>query len=240
MTGVYALPPLAVAEVASASFPPEFAERLETELRERAEEAERRFGERMAKAGLPSEWRLFSADSVEAVTTSAHYADVTIVGQTDPEDRRSDQELADSIVLGAGGPVLVWPRTGSFGLDPATITIAWNGTREAKRALSDALPLLRRAEKVVVLGVDPGDRTHTPGTDISAHLARHGVTVEARRTVSTTDIDACGALLNAIAEDGAGLLVMGAYGRHRMRELLLGGMTRDVLRRMTVPVLMSH
>ena len=194
----------------------------------------------MAKAGVPSEWRLFGTDSVEAVTTSAHYADITIVGQTDPDDGRSDQELADSIVLSAGGPVLVWPRTGSFGLDPATIAIAWNGTREAKRAVGDALPLLRRADKVVVLGIDTGDRTHTPGTDISAHLARHGVTAEARYTVSTTDIDSCNALLNAIAEDGAGLLVMGAYGRHRMRELLLGGMTRDVLRRMTVPVLMSH
>ena len=91
-----------------------------------------------------------------------------------------------------------------------------------------------------VLGIDPDDRTHTPGTDICAHLARHGVTAEARRAVSTTDIDACNALLNALADDGAGLLVMGAYGRHRMRELLLGGMTRDVLRHMTVPVLMSH
>ena len=240
VTGVYALPPVVVAEVASANFPPEFAERLEKELRERAEETERLFRERMAKAGLPSEWRVFAADSVEAVTTSAHYADLTIVGQTDPDDGAGGQELADSVVLGAGGPVMVWPRAGSFRVDPATITVAWNGTREAKRAVSDALPLLRRAEKVVVLGVDTGDRTHTPGTDICAHLARHGVTAEARRAVSTTDIDARNALLNALADDGAGLLVMGAYGRHRMRELLLGGMTRDMLRHMTVPVLMSH
>lgn len=240
VTGAYVAPSLAIPEYASDGFPPEFRERLAAERRQRAEEAERRFGERTAKVSAPAEWRLFSGDPVEVVTTNAHYADLTVVGQTDSDDARSTQGLADSVVMGAGGPVLVWPCTGSFDLDPATVTVAWNGTREAKRAVSDALPLLRRARKVVVLGVDTGDGTHTPGTDICAHLARHGVTAEARHTVSTTDIDAGNVLLNAVADDGAGLLVMGAYGRHRMRELLLGGMTRDILRRMTVPVLMSH
>ena len=81
------------------------------ERRERAEEAEREFRERTAKAAAPSEWGLFAGDPVEAVTTTAHYADLTIVGQTDPDDGRSIQGLADSVVLGAGGPVLVWPRT---------------------------------------------------------------------------------------------------------------------------------
>ena len=240
VTGAYVAPSLAIPEYAADGFPPEFRERLAMERRERAQEAEREFRERTAKAAAPSEWRLFAGDPIEAVTTNAHYADLAIVGQTDPDDGRSIEGLADSVVLGAGGPVLVWPYAGSFRLDPPTITLAWNGTREAKRALSDALPLLRRANKVVVLGIDTGDRTNTPGTDISVHLARHGVKAEARHTVSTTDVDAGNALLNALADDGAGLLVMGAYGRHRMRELLLGGMTHDVLRHMTVPVLMSH
>ena len=240
VTGVYVQPPLAVPGYAGANFPPEFLERLDTEQRERAEEAEHEFRERTAKAAVSSEWRPVAGDPVEAVTTSAHYADIAIVGQTDPGDGRSIEGFADSVVLGAGGPVLVWPYAGSFDLDPATVMIAWNGTREAKRAVSDALPFLQRANKAIVLGIDTGDGTHTPGTDICAHLARHGVKAEARQGFTSVNVDASNALLNAIADEGARLLVMGAYGHHRMRELLLGGMTRDVLRHMTVPVLMSH
>ena len=106
-------------------------------------------------------------------------------------------------MLGAGGPVLVWPYAGSFDLDPATVMIAWNGTREAKRAVSDALPLLQRANKAVVLGIDTGDGWHTPGTDICAHLARHGVKAEARQGFTSVNVDASNALLNAIADEGA-------------------------------------
>ena len=240
VTGVYVHPPLAIPGYASANFPPELLERLETELHERVEEAEQEFRERTAKAAVSSEWRPVGGDPAKAVTTSAHYADIAIVGQTDPDDSRRLDGFADSVVLGAGGPVLVWPYAGSFDLDPATVVLAWNGTREAKRALSDALPLLQRAKNVVVLGIDTDDGTHTPGTDICAHLARHGVKAEARHGLTSAEVDAGNALLNAISDVGARLLVMGAYGHHRVRELLLGGMTRDVLGHMTVPVLMSH
>ena len=143
-------------------------------------------------------------------------------------------------MIGAGGPVLIWPYAGSFAVHADTIMLAWNGTREAKRALADALPLLRQASKVIVFGVDTGDGKHIPGAEISAYLARHRVTTEARHTISSSDLGAGDAVLSEISDHGAGLLVMGGYGHHRMRELLLGGVTRDILRQMTVPVLMSH
>ena len=240
ITGIYVLSRLMVPGYASFELSPEVLKRLDTEQRALAEATEKLFRERTATTTVPSEWRLMTGEPVDAITTSAHYADITIVGQTDPDDSHSASGLADSVVLGAGGPVLVWPYAGSFGVDAETILLAWNGTREAKRALADALPLLRQASKVIVLGVDTGDDRHIPGADVSAHLARHGVKAEARHALTSSDVAAGDALLSEVSDHGAGLLVMGGYGHHRMRELLLGGVTRDILRQMTVPVLMSH
>ena len=163
-----------------------------------------------------------------------------IVVHVGPDDANSLSGMADSVVLGAGGPVLVWPYAGPFSANAETIMLAWNSTREAKRALSDALPIMQQASRVIVLGIDTGDGKHIPGADVSAYLARHGVSAEARHTISSSDLGASDALLSEISDLGAGLLVMGGYGHHRMREVLLGGVTRDILRQMTVPVVMSH
>ena len=133
-------------------------------------------------------------------------------------------------------PRFILPGFASFELSPEVV----KRLDTEQRALSDALPLLKQASKVIVLGVDTGDGKHIPGADVSAHLARHGVSAEARHIVSSSDLSAGDALLSEISDLGAGLLVMGGYGHHRMRELLLGGVTRDILRQMTVPVLMSH
>ena len=240
VTGIYVLSRLIVPGFASFELSTEVYKRLDTEQRALSEEAERQFAERMAKSTAPSEWRLTTGDPVDALTTSAHYADIAVVGQTDPDDANSLSGLADSVVLGAGGPVLVWPYAGSFSANAETIMLAWNSTREAKRALSDALPIMQQASRVIVLGIDTGDGKHIPGADVSAYLARHGVSAEARHTVSSSDLGASDALLSEISDLGAGLLVMGGYGHHRMREVLLGGVTRDILRQMTVPVVMSH
>ena len=240
VTGVYALPRLNVPGYAKFEISPEVYKRLDTEQRSLAERAEEQFSARMAKSTQPSEWRLVTGEPADVVTTSAQYANIAIVGQTDPDDQRSIPGLADDVVLNAGGPVLVWPYAGLFGVDPETIMLAWNGTRESKRALADSLPLLQRASKVIVFGIDTGDGKHIPGADVSTHLARQGVNVETQHTVASSGIDAGDLLLSVVSDVGAELLVMGAYGHRRLREILLGGATRDVLREMTVPVVMSH
>ena len=239
VTGVYALPRLNVPGYASFEISPEVYKRLDTEQRSLAEKAEAQFSERMAKSTQPSEWRLVTGEPADVVTMSARYANIAIVGQTAPDDQRSIP-VADDVVLNAGCPVLVWPYAGSFGVDPETIMLAWNGTRESKRALADALPLLQRARKVIAFGIDTGDGKHIPGADVSTHLARQGVNVETQHTVASSGIDAGDLLLSAVSDAGAEFLVMGAYGHRRLREVLLGGATRDVLREMTVPVVMSH
>ena len=240
LTGIYVLTRLPIPGYASFDLSPEVLKRLDTEQRALAESAERQFAERLAKSTVPSEWRLMTGEPVDAVTTSARYADLTIVGQTDPDDSRNVGGLADSVVLSAGGPVLVWPYAGSFALSLQTVMLAWNGTREAKRALSDAMPLLEQAREVVIMGVDTDDGRHTPGAEVGAHLARHGVHVEARHTATAPGVSTGDTLLCEIGDRGIGLLVMGGYGHPRVRKRLLGGATRDILRHMTVPVLMSH
>ena len=119
-----------------------------------------------------------------------------------------------------------------------TVLLAWNSIREAKGSLADAL-LLQQADNRIVFGIDTGDDEHIAGAEISVHLARHGVKAETRHKVRS-EISPGEDLLSSIADFGGDLLVVGTCNHHRMRELLPGGVTRDILRSMTVPVLMSQ
>jgi nucleotide-binding universal stress UspA family protein len=119
--------------------------------------------------------------------------------------------------------------------------IAWKCTAEASRAVHDALPILVRAKSVTVMEVNPpaGRAPHIAGTDIAAHLARHGVRVEVSPTTAA-EIGVGDAILSRAADLGADMIVMGAYGHSRLREFVFGGVTLHLLRHMTVPVLMSR
>jgi nucleotide-binding universal stress UspA family protein len=124
------------------------------------------------------------------------------------------------------------------------VLVAWKPSREATRAVNDALPLLEAADQVTVLVVDTtGPRHHReeaePGSGIALHLARHGIKAVVEQTVAAGQ-SVADAMLSRAAELGCDLIVMGAYGHSRLRELVLGGVTREILRHMTVPVLMSH
>jgi nucleotide-binding universal stress UspA family protein len=120
------------------------------------------------------------------------------------------------------------------------VLVAWNGSREAARAAHDALPLLQQADQVHVLAINPGaDAGDIPTAEISQHLARHNVRVEASQLVAK-DLDVGDVLLSRAADLGSDLIVMGAYGHTRLRETILGGATKHLLAHMTVPVLMSH
>jgi nucleotide-binding universal stress UspA family protein len=216
----------------------EWASRLDAA----AAEAERAFAAQLAKDGVEGEWRVIEGNVAEALTTCARYSDLTVIGQTDPDHPSYPAAMPDQVVLGAGGPVLVVPYAGNFETVGRRAMVAWNGGREAARAVRDALPLLRHAEVTRVYSLNPTGPEHLAGADISLHLARHGVSAEASRDVvvegaSSNDIGAT--MLSAAADFGADLLVMGAYGHSRVREIVLGGATQEILRSMTVPVLMS-
>lgn len=215
-------------------------ESLRDQVREAAAAVRKLVAEAGAAEGVDIEYRDAWGVPSDVALVHARHADAMIVPQP---DRRAGGEaglLAETLVMETGRPVVIVPSSGEYSGQARHVVCAWNGTRESARAVADALPLLRRAEKVSILSVDPkGAEKRIAGADIALHLARHGVTAEA----TTTYADGIGvgdALLSRIADLGADMLVMGAYGHSRAREAVFGGATRDVLDRMTVPVLMSH
>jgi nucleotide-binding universal stress UspA family protein len=215
---------------------------LEIERRRRAEavqRAEAAFRAAERRAGGKAEWRVSTDDALAALCLSARYADLVIAGQPEPDDP-AGRALAGELVLGCGRPVLFVPYAGRFADAGTRVLVAWNAGREAARAVSDALPILGRAEAVRVVAFAPGgDHGEVPGGDIALYLARHGVRASAARDAAP-GLDIGSRILSRAADAGADLIVMGAYGHSRMRELALGGATRSLLEAMTVPVLMAH
>ena len=149
----------------------------------------------------------------------------------------------EELALGSGRPVLVVPYIGSAVSPGKRVVIAWDASREAARAVADALPLLARASSLWVVTIDGKgsgmiDRSDS-AEDLCRYLADHGMQAKPDR-LQTEEGSEADILLSRIADFGADLLVMGCYGHTRLRELVLGGMTREILQHMTVPVLMSH
>jgi len=212
-------------------------------IRELAEGAKMQFdaGVKATSAGR-AEWRTAEGDRAEVVALHARYADLVVLNQTDPSAADASH-FADSVLLSVGRPMLLVPYTGEMKTFGQNVLVCWNASREAARAVTDALPLLKRAEQVTVMSVDgrdsPAGHSESPGADIALFLTRHGVKAKAERTVSG-GVDIGDVILSRAFDAGADLIVMGGYGHSRVREIVLGGATRTVLRTMTVPVLMSH
>jgi len=246
LTGLYVVAEASPAAFAQ-GFPPDLMIELQREARARTDAALGRFGEAAARSRIAYETRVdrvLYTEIVDAIATNARYADLAILGQHDPDDPASGPRyLPEEVVLGCGRPALVVPYIGPAKTFGERVVVAWSASREAARAVNDALPLLTRARQVAVVSVNPRPwpfaHGEEPGADIGLHLARHGVKVDVQR-IEASDIDPANAILSHVADQSADLLVMGAYGHSRLREFVLGGVTRTILREMTVPVLMSH
>jgi nucleotide-binding universal stress UspA family protein len=221
--------------------------RLHRETAGRAAAAARDLFERqLAGSQVAGEWRHAEGAVDATVALHARYADLCVIGQPDPEAPAPalDEAAIDRVILATGRPTLIVPFAGRYDTVGTRILVAWDASREATRAIGDAMPFLTRAETVTVLAVNPrrGIRDHgeMPCADIALHLARHGVRVEAAHDVSK-DIGIADVLLSRAADMAADLVVMGAYGHHpRILEMALGGVTRAMLAHMTAPVLMAH
>jgi nucleotide-binding universal stress UspA family protein len=227
--------------------PPEVMVGQRETVRAQAESAVSQFRLASERAGIPGGCRIVEVlqfDATESFIQHARHADLMVLGQADPNEVTVlGPGFAADVVIGSGRPAIVVPYIGIPPLIGQRVLIAWDGGREATRAVHDALPILKRAHSVTVLSVNPetssnGNR-RDPGADISLHLARHDVRVAAARTIAR-EVSVGDALLADIADNGIDLLVMGAYGHSRLREFVLGGVTRHMLAHMTAPVLMSH
>ena len=212
---------------------------------EKAERIEAAFRERLRFSGLRGDWRVASGNVSEIVVGQTRHADLVILGQADPDHLPAPggQQLVENVLMKAGRPILVIPYIGRFETFGTKILVGWNSSREAARAVNDAIPLLAKAASVIILEADRIGRKavteDATSADIIRHLAWHGVYAEMARTVMA-NISASDVLLGYASDISADLLVVGGYGHSRLRELVLGGVTRELLRHMTLPVLMSH
>ncbi len=217
-----------------------------TAQRKETEEIAAIFSRATANQPFVAEWRSLKVPHVDlapTVSDHGHAADLIIAAQADPDwDLSLLMDFPEQLALGSGRPVLVVPYIGRYPQIGRNVVIAWKAGRESARAVFDALPILRQAEQVQILEIDEGgDRRNTsaPDTSIAASLARHGIKPTVRTSVAG-DISVGDEILSRIADMSADLLVMGAYGHSRMRELVFGGATRHIAKHMTVPTLLSH
>lgn len=216
-------------------------------LRQIANELLQNFGSRAARLGVASwEQRLVEDDAEHALLLESRYADLIVLsrGAAARARFRLGTDLPEYVVLHSTRPVLLVPADYGQEAVGRNIVVGWNGSMEATRAVTAALPLLRRAGSVVVAVIDHDAiaerHGEQPGADLAVYLARHGVKVDVVRERSAAG-DGIGAALLGLARDcGADLVVAGAYGHSRYREWVAGGVTRALLDQMAVPLLMAH
>jgi nucleotide-binding universal stress UspA family protein len=194
--------------------------------------------------GRAVEWRSETGDPASVINEHGRYADLIVVGQYD-DDAANDvtPDFIGRVIMGSGRPVLVVPYTGEFATIGRRPMVAWNASREAARAVSSSMPLLRLAQEVQVTTFNAragrGGHGDVPGADIATFLARHGVKANVSGSTSK-DVDIGNQMLSRTDDFQADLLVMGGYGHSRAYEFVMGGATRTILESMTVPVLFAH
>lgn len=220
-------------------------EMVAAEAAKDAAAAHGRFDQAVAGRAVTTEWREVKGLADRKLAEHARYADLAVLGQNDPTAFATGPvaRIPGQVPLASGKPCLIVPHSEGPAAFGGHILVAWDGSREASRAVADAMPLLRAARCVTVAQIQAATGDPFAGaldlTAFSAHLARHGIELQTR--VEPTGIRSVAEALLALARAvSADLIVMGAYGHTRLRELILGGVTREILAKMTMPVLMSH
>jgi len=224
--------------------PPEFIESQRAESEKAAKAAVARFEAAAKREGISFETRKLNASlagAADELSRIARRFDLAVVGQAS-RDRVGPAEVVDEGVLfESGRPVIVVPFIQKAGLTLDRVLVCWDGSRAASRATADAMPFLQKAKKVeiVIVASKAAKADEAPGADLAEHLARHDLDVMLKR-ITSPDIDVASTILSYVADSDADMLVMGGYGHSRLREFVLGGVTKAILESMTVPVLMSH
>ena len=238
----------------SSTVPPEaMGELIEAERQAYAAKAARieaRYRQAVAGLRIPNEWRKVEAHLetvADVVMRHGRTADLIVLGQAKEKLDLFGTDVSEEVMLGAGRPVLLVPLKGHNGPIGKRILIAWKDSREAARAVFDALPFLEQSDMVYILSVKPERRRSTgtltpvavPAADIAASLAHHDVRCEIIDVVGP-EISVADEILSQVKEHRCDMVVMGGYGHSRLRELMFGGTTQCIFDSLTVPVLMSH
>lgn len=246
LTGAFPRPPLPVSvwdepvywglpPTLPPAVPPEIMADHERRTDAWAEEARLAFEAAAAAAGCRSDWLVLPADGGAGFIDLARRTDLTVLPSGRLPTVGPD---AVDIALAAGGPALVLPGQAGASAPGRRIIVAWNGGREAARAVRDAWPLLSTAEAVHVVIVTPAP-VDGPDSRLQRYFEEHGCTARVV-VVREADAGAAEVLRDQVGALEADLVVMGLYGRSRLRETVMGGVSRDLLRDPPVPLLVSH
>lgn len=233
----YVTPPAIVGRGASAVFVRE----MEASAAENAQDVAAEFCKAIEHAGLAGDFKHQPGDPMDAIAAASRYADLVVVSQTPPETLEDvlTGRRPDHAALITPCPVLIVPHAGGQTEIGKRVLIAWKPTREAARAVRDAIPILHKASDVTILTVEAAEAKSGSGEALAAFLARHGIGAALRPDYGDED-DVGDVILSHARDMSADLVVMGAYGKPHMREVILGGATERVITTSTVHALMSH
>ena len=203
--------------------------------------------QKLAKeAGVSMEGHVLEGQLIPILREHSKYSDLLVLGQDHPEDLdNASYGLADSLLFEGACACMVVPHSGKLKPLGKRVLLTWNASRESARALREAMPLLSRAETVVMLSSEPDDgdismaRGHPHAQELARFLESHDIEAISSG-ISDPDMSTTDAIIGQAAEMNADLIVMGAYGHTRLREIILGGVTRDLLKQAPVPILLAH
>ena len=203
--------------------------------------------QKLAKdAGVKLQAQVLEGQLIPLLREHSKYSDLMLLGQDDPADPdNASYGLADALLFEGACPCLIVPHSGRLATPGKRVLLTWNASRESAHALRAAMPLLKRAETVVTLSSEPEDAPsdladgHPHAQALSAFLESHGIEAVSSG-ISDPDADTSDAIVDQAAKMDADVIVMGAYGHTRLREIILGGVTRDLLKRAPVCLLLSH
>lgn len=244
LSGIYVIPDFPEPTYYEAQISVDIIAEIDKEALETAKFIQRKYVNIASKSGFSLTVDIEKGNLISVLDDYARFTDLLVLGQNYPQDPQIMSEaLADNLVLEAGTPCLIIPYTSARPFAAKRILVAWNASREAARTVKDAMPILTVADYVEVILVNPpqyeADNINIHGKSVESFLLQHGIKpkleVKIDSKVNTGD-----AIIARAAETGADIIVMGAYGHSRLREIILGGVTRKLLRQMEIPIFISH
>jgi nucleotide-binding universal stress UspA family protein len=246
ITGLFVVPDYVVPSYVEAQISVDLITDVTEKAMARAEETLASYQKLADDAGVTMESHVLEGQVIPILREHTKYADLLLLNQDQPDDPdNASYGLADALLFEGGCPCMVVPHSGKLKTPGKRVLLTWNASRESAHALREAMPFLTRAETVVVLSSEPDDsdvdmaRGHPHAQELSRFLESHGIEAISSG-ISDPDMSATDAIIGQAAEMNADLIVMGAYGHARLREIILGGVTRDLLKQAPVPLLLAH
>ena len=246
VTALFVVPLYIVPSYVEAQISVDLINDVTEQAMEKARETAEGYRQKAKQAGVDFEIHVLEGQLIPVLREHSKYADLLILGQDDPEDPDSTSYgLADALLFEGACPCLVVPHSGKLKAPGKRILVTWNASRESSRALRGALPLLQSADEVVVVSSEPSSDNndlaegHPHAEALDRFLRSHGIEAISGG-LGDPDVSPSEAIIGQAAEMDADLIVMGAYGHARLREIILGGVTRDLLKRAPTCLMLSH